>query len=180
MKFDWHWFSRTTSLLSKFHTSNFLMSGAWNPRLFWHKLRVPYEVFVKIAKLLQDHPIFHNNFNNPQLLILDSASNLFQCYGHYGNAATLQNMAKWADVSVGTVHNCYKQVMIAIHSHHNHFIHFDWLGKKLKHTWHKEHALGRSEDFYLLMEHHSSSFRSQASMMKDFLIGNQTTPSLIR
>ena len=39
-------------------------------------------------------------------------------------------MAKWAGVSVGTVHNCYKQVMIAIHSHHNCFIHFDLTQQK--------------------------------------------------
>lgn len=34
-------------------------------------------------------------------------------------------MAKWAGVSVGTVHNCYKCVMMAIQHHHHDFIHFD-------------------------------------------------------
>ena len=34
-------------------------------------------------------------------------------------------MAEWAGVSVGTVHNCYKQVMTAIITFHGDFIHFD-------------------------------------------------------
>ncbi|KAF8833204.1 hypothetical protein BDN67DRAFT_870215, partial [Paxillus ammoniavirescens] len=45
--------------------------------------------------------------------------------GYYGNAATSQDMADWAGVSVGTVHNCYKHVMIAILDHHDEFIHFN-------------------------------------------------------
>ena len=44
---------------------------------------------------------------------------------HYGNAATSQDMTEWAGVSVGTVHNCYKRVMMAIQHHHHDFIHFD-------------------------------------------------------
>ncbi|KIK76968.1 hypothetical protein PAXRUDRAFT_98884, partial [Paxillus rubicundulus Ve08.2h10] len=43
----------------------------------------------------------------------------------YGNAATSQDMAEWAGVSVSTVHNCYKHVMVAILHHHNAVIHFD-------------------------------------------------------
>ncbi|KAF9226095.1 hypothetical protein BS17DRAFT_800897 [Gyrodon lividus] len=37
----------------------------------------------------------------------------------------ISDMAEWAGVSVGTVHNCYKRVMIAILHHHDAAIHFD-------------------------------------------------------
>ncbi|KAF9226026.1 hypothetical protein BS17DRAFT_765119 [Gyrodon lividus] len=35
------------------------------------------------------------------------------------SAATSQDMGEWAGVSVGTVHNYYKQVMVAILAHHD-------------------------------------------------------------
>ena len=45
--------------------------------------------------------------------------------GHYGNAATTQDMAEWAGIAVGTVHNCYKCVMLALLRLHDMVIHFD-------------------------------------------------------
>ncbi|KIO08006.1 hypothetical protein M404DRAFT_134955, partial [Pisolithus tinctorius Marx 270] len=36
-----------------------------------------------------------------------------------------QDMAEWAGVSVGTVHNCYKRVMVAILHHHDEVIHLN-------------------------------------------------------
>ena len=79
-----------------------------NPRFFWHKLKVLYKVFVKIVDLIRDHHIFHNNSNNPQLSVQIQLAIFLNTAGHYGNAATLQNLAEWAGVSIGTVHNCYK------------------------------------------------------------------------
>ena len=79
-----------------------------NPRLFRHKLRVLYDVFVKIVSLIQDHHIFHNNSNNLQLPVQIQLAIFLNAAGHYGNAATSQDMAEWAGVSIGTVHNCYK------------------------------------------------------------------------
>ena len=45
--------------------------------------------------------------------------------GHYGNAATTQDMTEWAGIAVGTVHNCYKCVMLALLHLHDMVIHFD-------------------------------------------------------
>ncbi|KIJ10847.1 hypothetical protein PAXINDRAFT_85400, partial [Paxillus involutus ATCC 200175] len=36
-----------------------------------------------------------------------------------------RDITEWAGVSVGTVHNCYKRVMVAILAHHDDVIHFD-------------------------------------------------------
>jgi hypothetical protein len=36
------------------------------------------------------------------------------CACHYGNAATIQDIADWAGISVGSIYNCTNCVMIAI------------------------------------------------------------------
>jgi hypothetical protein len=92
---------------------------------FQHKLRVPPCIFESIVQLIKDHPIFHNNSNNPQLPVSIQLVIFLNAAGHYGNAATSQDMAEWAGVSVGTAHNCYKRVMVAILHDDNDFIHFD-------------------------------------------------------
>jgi len=101
-----------------------------NPILFRRKLRVSPEVFANIVSLIQDHPTFHSNSPNPQLPVQIQLAVFLNAAGHYGNAATPQDMAEWAGVSKGTVYNCYKRVMLAILSCHNTFIHFDLTKEK--------------------------------------------------
>jgi hypothetical protein len=93
--------------------------------LYQRKLRVGPEVFDEIVTIIQDHSIFQNNFTNPQLPARTQLQIFLNGMGHYGNAATSRDMAEWASVSVGTVHNCYKRVMVSILQHHDRFIHFD-------------------------------------------------------
>jgi hypothetical protein len=96
-----------------------------HPELYQRKLRVFPEVFTEIVKLIKDHPIFHNNSTKPQLPVQIQLAIFLNAAGHYGNAATSQDMAEWAGVSKGTVYNCYKWVMLAILHHHDSMIHFD-------------------------------------------------------
>ncbi|KIJ20707.1 hypothetical protein PAXINDRAFT_66377 [Paxillus involutus ATCC 200175] len=96
-----------------------------NPKHFLRKLHVQPLVFDSIITMLSTHNIFHNNSNNPQLPAQIQLAIFLNAAGHYGNAATSQDIADWAGVSVGTVHNCYKRVMITILDHHDKFIHFD-------------------------------------------------------
>ncbi|KIK12238.1 hypothetical protein PISMIDRAFT_78366, partial [Pisolithus microcarpus 441] len=96
-----------------------------HPHVFQCKLRVFPDVFSSIVDKIEAHPIFHNNSNNPQLPVPIQLAIFLNAAGHYGNAATSQDMAEWAGVSVGTVHNCYKQVMVAILHHHDEMIHFN-------------------------------------------------------
>ncbi|KIN99133.1 hypothetical protein M404DRAFT_156060, partial [Pisolithus tinctorius Marx 270] len=84
---------------------------------FQCKHRVPPDVFSAIVDKIETHPVFHNNSNNPQLPVPIQLAIFL-------NAATSQDMAEWAGVSVGTVYNCYKQVMVAILHHHDELIHF--------------------------------------------------------
>jgi len=79
-----------------------------HPRLFQRKLRVSYEVFVEILMKIQNHMAFGSNPSSPQLPVSIQLAIFLNAAGYYGNAATSQDMAEWAGVSVGTVHNCYK------------------------------------------------------------------------
>ena len=92
---------------------------------FCHKLRMDPEVFVEIMNRISIHPIFYNNSNNPQLAVPVQLAIFLNSIGHYGNAATPNNIVEWAGVSVGTVYNCYNHVMIAILHHHNNLMFFD-------------------------------------------------------
>ena len=92
---------------------------------FRRKLRMDPEVFVEIVNRISTHPIFYNNSNNPQLAVPVQLAIFLNGIGHYGNAATPNDIAEWAGVSVGTVYNCYKRVMIAILHHHDNLMFFD-------------------------------------------------------
>ncbi|KAG8215248.1 hypothetical protein J3R82DRAFT_8800 [Butyriboletus roseoflavus] len=52
--------------------------------------------------------------DNQQLPIWFQLAIFLNGAGHYGNAATLQDMAKWAGVAIHTIHNCYKHVMLSL------------------------------------------------------------------
>ena len=70
--------------------------------------------------------------------------------------------------------------MVAIQSHYNSFIHFDLTQQKDHEDKQQVQCSEWKGGFYSLMEHHSSSFKSQAGMVMDSLIGNQTIHFLIR
>ncbi|KAG2056159.1 hypothetical protein BDR06DRAFT_880846 [Suillus hirtellus] len=68
--------------------------------------------------------------NNPQLPIQLQLTMFLNSTGHYGNAATTEDMSDWAGMSMGTIYNCYKCVMIVILQLHNLAIYFDPLDHK--------------------------------------------------
>lgn len=105
------------------------------PEKFRQKLHVPPVVFERLVACLKPHPIFYNNSHNPQLPIAIQLVIFLNGVGHYGNAATMEDLAEWAGVSIGTVYNCFKQVMIAILRHHDNKIHFDPLDHKDQEEW---------------------------------------------
>jgi len=124
-----------------------------NLRKFRHKLRVDPDIFIELVNKIIHHPIFYNNSNNPQLPVPVQLAIFLNAAGHYGNAATAEDMAEWAGVSVGTVYNCYQRVMIAILQHHDDAIHFDpldaedqiekdqakdWVEERTCQEWHGE------------------------------------------
>ena len=55
--------------------------------------------------------------------------------GHYGNVATMEDLAEWAGVSVGTVYNCIQWVMTAILPLHDEYIYFHPLEEEDQWEW---------------------------------------------
>ena len=96
-----------------------------SPQRFQKKLRVTPGTFGGLVGFIEKHPIFSNRSNNPQLPPAFQLAIFLNCVGHYGNAATSEDIAEWAGVSVGTVYNCSKRIMIALMQLHDHAFHFD-------------------------------------------------------
>jgi hypothetical protein len=94
------------------------------PHLFRQKLRVDPEIFDDILDHISNHPIFQNQSNNPQLPVSIQLAIFMNRAGHYGNAISLEDVAQWAGVSVGSVVNCTNRVMVAVLDAHDQFICF--------------------------------------------------------
>jgi len=76
-----------------------------HPDRFRKRLRVSPLVFNHLMDLIENHPVFHNNSNVPQLPIPIQLAILLVCVGHYGNASSPEYVAQWAGISVGSVVN---------------------------------------------------------------------------
>jgi hypothetical protein len=95
-----------------------------SPDRFRRKLRVDPDTFDGLVALIEAHEIFSNNSNCPQLPVpLQLSVFLFRA-GHYGNAASPEDVAQWAGISVGGVEKCTDRVIISLLSLHDEAIHF--------------------------------------------------------
>ena len=92
-------------------------------RNFRAKLRVHPLTFCHILDLIQDHHIFHNNSNVPQMPVDIQLGIYLVRAGHYGNSSAVSEVAIWAGVSVGLVRKVTLRVMIALISLHDTAIH---------------------------------------------------------
>ena len=82
--------------------------------LFRQDLRVTPETFDRIVDRISDHPIFFNNSTCPQAPVKDQLAITLFCFGHYGNAASLERVRKWAGTSKGLVKLATRRVMTAL------------------------------------------------------------------
>jgi hypothetical protein len=96
---------------------------AHSPDRFRRKLRVEPHTFDGLISQIKGHPIFHNNSNNPQLSVYIQLSVFLFRVGHYGNAASPEDTAQWAGLSVGAVEKCTDHVIVALLSYHDEVIH---------------------------------------------------------
>ena len=95
-----------------------------SPERFRRKVQVEPETFDNLVAMIIDNPVFYNNSNCPQLPVpLQLYIFLFRA-GHYGNAASPEDTAQWAGISVGGVEKCTDRVVVALLSHHDEAIHF--------------------------------------------------------
>jgi hypothetical protein len=94
-----------------------------SPERFRRKLRIEPETFDALVNLIEDNPIFHNNSNCPQLPVHLQLSVVLFRAGHYGNAASPEDTAQWAGISVGGVEKCTDRILVALLSFHDDAIH---------------------------------------------------------
>ena len=92
------------------------------PYLFHKKVRVNPEIFDCILDKISTSPVFTSKSNNLQLPITIQLAIFLNRAGHYGNAATPEDIAEWAGVSIGSVVNCTNCVMVAILDQHDNFV----------------------------------------------------------
>ncbi|EGO02152.1 hypothetical protein SERLA73DRAFT_25729, partial [Serpula lacrymans var. lacrymans S7.3] len=90
-----------------------------NQTRFRHQLRVYPSTFDAILARVRHHPIYHNNSNNEQIPVEVQLAIFLTRLGHYGNRASVADIADWSGVSVGGVELCTKRCMIAIISLHD-------------------------------------------------------------
>ena len=74
--------------------------------------------------LIQDHKVFKNNSNNAQTPVDAQLAVTLYCMGHFGNAASLEDLARAADCSEGDVELYTDCCFDAIKSLHNMFVLF--------------------------------------------------------
>ncbi|KAL1937971.1 hypothetical protein VTO73DRAFT_12721 [Trametes versicolor] len=89
---------------------------------FINMLRVSPHIFDTLVRLIEDHPIFQNHSNNPQAPIQVQLAITLYRMGHYGNGASLQEIARWAGCAEGTVELYMDRCQGAIMSLHNMFV----------------------------------------------------------
>lgn len=97
--------------------------GTNNPRLFHKKLRVEPSTFCEILAMIENHPIFFNKSNIPQAPATVQLAIFLNRIGHYGNAASPEDLAQWAGGSAGWIEKCTNRVMVAVLSLHDEVIH---------------------------------------------------------
>jgi hypothetical protein len=95
-----------------------------HPGRFQKKLRVSPTVFDHLVERIEDHEIFHNNSNVPQLPVPVQLAILLVRLGHYGNASAPEYVAQWAGVSVGTVINSTYRCFVAFLALHDEAVTF--------------------------------------------------------
>ena len=78
--------------------------------------------FDRILEQISGNDIFIPKGNQLQLSISIQLAIFPNRAGHYGNAISLEDIAQWAGVSVGSVNNCTNHVMVALLQQHDHFL----------------------------------------------------------
>ena len=89
---------------------------------FESMLRVSPLIFDIILNLIKDHPVFHSNSNIPQTDVKFQLAITLYRLGHYGNAASVGDIARNFGYSEGAVELFTQRCFQAIESLHRHFV----------------------------------------------------------
>lgn len=85
-------------------------------------LRVSPYIFEVILALIKDDLVFQSNSNCPQAPVDEQLAVTLYRLGRYGNAASVDEVARMAGISEGSVENYTKRCMAAIEGMHDQFM----------------------------------------------------------
>jgi len=112
-----------------FFAESFVSLQMFSPSLLSEFATIPYSLLADTLTLALMVCLFQTPTpSNQQLPVWFQLAIFLNGVGHYGNAATTQDIAEWAGVAVGTVYNCYQCVMLSLLHWHDAVIHFNPIG----------------------------------------------------
>ncbi len=84
------------------------------PDKFREQLRVSPYTFDRVVARLASDLVFHNESDYAQMPVEEQVAITLYRFGHYGNGASLQEIANWAGCGKGTVDLVTRRVMTAL------------------------------------------------------------------
>ena len=90
-----------------------------SPIRFRRKVQVAPDTFDRILSLICDHPVFIGDSVRNKIPVDIQLAIFLNRIGHYGNASSVDDIAEWAGVSVGTVVNVTKRCLLTIINLHD-------------------------------------------------------------
>ncbi|KAJ3964112.1 hypothetical protein EV361DRAFT_812589 [Lentinula raphanica] len=84
------------------------------PLEFRQDLRISPYTFDQLAQRIEHDPVFMNDSENAQMPVESQLAITLYRFGHYGNAAGLSKVARWAGIGKGTVLLATKRVLTAL------------------------------------------------------------------
>ena len=147
------------------------------PNIFRSFVRMSPACFDTLVNSIKDHPVFHNNSNNPQMPIEEQVAIALFRFAHHGNAASVLKVALWAGVGYGTACLVTLRVMTAICDRQFCHATMPWLGPaeiEDAKAWVEEHSCPAWHDGWLMVDgtliplyqcphHHGNAFFDQKS-----------------
>jgi hypothetical protein len=113
---------------------------------FINMLRATPLVFQIILDLIEEHPVFTNNSNNTQTPVEQQLAVTFYRMGWYGNGASIEDIARTAGCSEGSVENYNNWCFTAIESLHDLFVwRLTLAEKKVEKKWIDKHLVFRGK-----------------------------------
>ncbi|KAF4614110.1 hypothetical protein D9613_008205 [Agrocybe pediades] len=97
-------------------------SDSAHHKRFLNMLRVSPKVFNTLLDLIQDHPVFQSTNNHPQVPVEQQLAVTLFRMGRYGNGASVEDIARIAGCSEGSVDNYTRRCFTAILSLQDKFV----------------------------------------------------------
>ena len=122
-----------------------------DPAHFRRNIRVEPATFDALVSLIEDHEVFQNESRNNQAPVEEQLAIALRRFGHFGSAASNEEIAQWAGYSAGFVTLCTRRIITVFNSLHDLAIQWptaaekraasDWVESRSCHAWRRGYAM---------------------------------------